>query len=357
VAGAATNVFVGWLPQAPPWLAATTAGGGRGVTVMAGYGVGAAVRDGRLRYLPTPLSAVPGVLARLGPDVVVVPGVRRGRELVFGRSVGWGAAAAAQAPGVVVEIDDHAEDLGGPPIPGHIVRVVEAGRLLVPPPPARLTEIDRAIAHHVLSVLPEGATVQFGPGSLADAIVRSIDRPVSVASGLLTDAVAVLADRGLLDGVAVGGYVWGGEPIVRLCQQGGVRLAPVGETHAAHRLASITRFVAINTALQVGLDGSINVEQVGGRLVAGVGGHPDFCAGAARSTEGLSVIAVRSSYGAASTIVAQVERVSTPRYDVDMVVTEHGVADLRGCDDAQRGERLIEIASPVHRAELAASRP
>jgi acyl-CoA hydrolase len=97
------------------------------------------------------------------------------------------------------------------------------------------------------------------------------------------------------------------------------------------------------------------VERIGSRLVAGIGGHADFSAAAAHSKGGMSVIALRSTTrSGASTIVTRVDVVSTPRCDVDVVVTEHGIADLRGVDDDGRALRLAAIAAPVHRERLAA---
>jgi acetyl-CoA hydrolase len=95
-------------------------------------------------------------------------------------------------------------------------------------------------------------------------------------------------------------------------------------THDLTRLSAIPRFVACNTALQVGLDGSVNVERVGGRSVATIGGHSDFCVGAARSPGGLAVIALRSTTARdESTILPQVDVVTKQRSDIDVVVTEH----------------------------------
>jgi acyl-CoA hydrolase len=85
-----------------------------------------------------------------------------------------------------------------------------------------------------------------------------------------------------------------------------------------------------------------------------VGGHPDFCAGAVRSRGGVSVVAFRSTNRTGhSSIVPQVELVSTPRCDVSVVVTEHGIADLRGVGDTERARRLIAVAAPEHREQLA----
>ena len=348
IGGEGASVILGWMPEHRDWLAE----GVQGWALMGGYALGAPIAEGRLRYVPTRLSAVPHVLATLRPDVVVIPAVRRGAELVYGRSVGWAPAAAAAAAQVVVEIDEDAEDIGAPPITCEITRTVTARRLTTAPAPIEAGESDRAIADHVVSLLPADATLQFGPGAIADVVVRAIDTPVHVWSGLLTDAVAELAARGLLRSPAVGAYAYGGAPITELCRAGGARLTAISETHDPRCIADTPGFVALNTALQVGLDGSVNVERVRGRLVAGMGGHPDFCAAAARARDGLSIIALRSTHRGRSTIVPQVETVSTPRCDVDVVVTEHGVADLRGLDDTERAHRIVAVAAPEHRAEL-----
>jgi hypothetical protein len=93
--------------------------------------------------------------------------------------------------------------------------------------------------------------------------------------------------------------------------------------------------------------------QVCARVVAGIGGHPDFCTAAVRSKGGMSLIAFRSTTAnGASTILPTLEHVSTPRCDVEVVVTEHGVADLRGLDDRARAQRIVEVAAPEHRAML-----
>ena len=281
------EVLLGWTLEDRPWLADPDL---RGSTVVAGYALRDAVADGRLHYLPVRLSSMPRLLDRMRPDVAVVAGVRRGRGYAFAGSVGWGRSLTKAAASVVVEIADDAIDLGGPPIDVPIAVVLDA-------PPA-------------------------------GAAVRS---------------------RGA-DDVATAAYVWGDRAVRDLIGAGRLRLRGIEQTHDLGCLARIERFVAANTALQVGLDGSVNVERVGGRVVAGVGGHADFAAGAARSRGGVSIIALRSTTRAGgSTIVERVEVTSTPRCDIDVVVTEHGVADLRGVDDGERAQRIAAIAAPEHR--------
>ncbi|MEO6570065.1 MAG: acetyl-CoA hydrolase/transferase C-terminal domain-containing protein, partial [Ilumatobacteraceae bacterium] len=215
-------------------------------------------------------------------------------------------------------------------------------------------EVDLRIGALVAGLVPDDATLQFGPGGIGEGIARAVDRPVRVWSGLCTDAVASLHQRGLLMSPAVAAYTWGGPPIRELAAAGMLRLTSATVTHDPSTLSAIPRFIGCNTALQVGLDGSVNVERVGSRTIAAVGGHSDFCAGASRSPGGLSVIALRSTSGrGAPTIVRRVDVVSTQRSDVDVVVTEHGVADLRGIGDAERQRRLVAIAAPEHRDRLA----
>jgi acyl-CoA hydrolase len=342
------ELLLGWVVRAPTWLYEVSI---PVTTVMTGAGLRAGVATGRVRAVHERLSSMPGLLAgRLRPDVAVVGAVADGRRWRSIGSVGWAPAAARAARRVVVERWP-AWPLGAadpPPTPlieGEVVEVVEREDPPDAPQEIRSTDIEESIATAVAGLVPDGATLQWGPGSIGAAVVGSVRRPVAVRSGLATPALAALADRGLLAGVAEAAYAWGGEALAALIAGRRLRLLPVGVTHDAGSLSSVRSFVAVNTALEVGLDGAVNVEQVGGRVVSGPGGHPDFCLAASRSPGGLSVIAARSTgAGGRPTLVAAPEVVSTPRTDVDVVVTEHGVADLRGLPDAARAAALLAVA-------------
>ena len=379
------DVLLGWTVRSPAWLNEPDF---RCRTFMAGYGLAHAVTSGRCVPLPVRLSAVPAHLAAFRPDVAVIAGIARGDGYACTSAVGWADAAALSATRVVVEvaatdtdrgatepggtdlgttdlgatdlgaIDLGAIDLGGPVIPGNIVATVaRPGQLTNDSATQRpADEIDVRIGELVVSLLPEQPTLQFGPGGIGEGIARALNKPVNIWSGLLTDAMAELDQRGLLLGPAVAAYTWGGEPILRLATKGLVRLTPVSTTHDIGVLAAIPRFVGCNTAIQIALDGSVNVERVGGRTISSVGGHADFCAGASRSIDGISIIALRSCTNRGeSTIVPVVEVVSTARCDVQVVVTEHGIADLRGVGEAERVRRMIQIAAPQHRASLSSA--
>jgi acyl-CoA hydrolase len=345
------EVLMCWTVAEPAWLQDAAVVGRTG---MAGYGLANAVARGQIEPLSMRISAMPNLLRQTRPDVVVVTGVRRGNSLVYGQTVSWIPIATEAARRVVVEIDETGYDLGGPEITGNVVATLtrpSSEPLRAAARPA--DDVDFRIGELVASLVPDDATLQFGPGGIGEGIVRALDKPVSIFSGLVTDAMADLADRGLLNGVVTAAYAWGGDPIRRLAASGRLRWATVEVTNDITALSAIPRFIGCNTALQVGLDGSVNVERVGGRLITSIGGHADFCAGASRSLGGMSVIALRSTtLKGVSNIVHAAEVVSTPKCDVSVVVTEHGIADLRGVGDIERGRRLAAIAAPQHRTDL-----
>jgi acyl-CoA hydrolase len=344
------ELLLGWTLERHPWLDDPDLFGS---TVLAGYALADSVADGRLTPLPIRLSAVPALLRSRPPDVGVIAAVRRGDGYAYSGSIGWADVVAEVAGRIVLEVDDDGDDLGGPVIDAHIAATLARppGHATVRPRPA--DEIDLAIGATVSSLVPDDATLQFGPGGIGEGIARALDRPVRIVSGLCTDAIASLHERDLLLGPVVAAYTHGGRPVRDLAAAGMLDLTPSSITHDISRLSSIERFVGCNTALQVGLDGSVNVERVGHRVIAAIGGHSDFCAGASRSVGGRSIVAVRSTTARGdSTIVGRVDVVSTQRSDVDVVVTEHGVADLRGADDAERTARLIAIAAPDARPAL-----
>jgi acyl-CoA hydrolase len=167
-----------------------------------------------------------------------------------------------------------------------------------------------------------------------------------------------LADR---DGAITAGVAWGSEALCRfVADNPRVRFAPVGETHAIGTLGAIERFVAINSVIEVDLLGQANAEMVRGRQVSSAGGITDFMRGARLSPGGLAIIALPSTTkgGTVSRIVAHLgegSAVSVARADMQVVVTEHGIADLRDKPVDARAEALIAVAAPAFRDGLAAA--
>jgi acyl-CoA hydrolase len=129
-------------------------------------------------------------------------------------------------------------------------------------------------------------------------------------------------------------------------------------THDVSRLAALPRFVSINSAVEIDLQGQSNGETLGTVQISGVGGSMDYVEAATMSAGGVSIIALPSTTddGRHSKIVARLAAgtpVTTPRFAVDVVVTEYGVARLRGKDLCARAEALIAIAHPDFRDTLA----
>ncbi len=345
------SLFLGWVVGQPTWT--SNIGHGKALSVLGGYASVDAMTSGAIRYLPVRLSQVPRLLSEtIVPEVVVVRARPARHGFRLSGSVGWSLTAVRRAQRVVVEVDESGPEIDTPELPSRDVLLLPSTTAPYSPPRPMLDDVDRRIGELVVSLIPNQATIQHGPGHISEAMVAAIDRPVRVWSGNVRDALVELSERGLLVGQATAAYLWGGPRLHELAAQGLVRLRGVEETHDAGALALIDRFVTVNTALEVGLDGSINIERVGNRMVAGIGGHADFCAAGSTSTGGLSIIALRASRKGRSTIVPIVERTSTARSNVDVVVTEHGIADLRGLDYAARARALLAICEPALRTGL-----
>ncbi len=157
---------------------------------------------------------------------------------------------------------------------------------------------------------------------------------------MLPDAVVSLDCRGLLLGEPVAAYLAGGDQLLDWAD-GRPLLYPVEHTHDPGRLSSGLAFIAVNTALEVDEQGQVNVEGLPGAAIGGIGGHPDYAAAATRSPGGLSIVALPTTARGRPTLVRRLSGpVTTPGHDVDVLVTEHGAADLRGLD---RGERAQAI--------------
>ena len=332
---------------------------------------------GVLSTLPAHYSQLPAVLSAgpLRADVVLLSLPPPRTDGTFGPGLGadYIAPLVGSARVVIAEINDQLPDVSSP------VRFRRADiDVLVPvscpppeypAPPPRDTE--DAISAHIAGLIPDGATIQLGIGSMPSAVARRLlgHRDLGVHSGMISDAVAELIEAGVVTGArktvdrgeVVTGFVMGSQPLLTLAAaSGGISLRDTRYTHDPAVLAAQHQLVAINSAVEVDLTGQANAETAGGRWVGGVGGAVDFARGAARSVGGLPVIALPSTAvtPAGDTVSRIVGRLTGPvtlgRADAGVIVTEYGVADLRGLTLPQRRERMLAIAHPDHRHALAA---
>lgn len=223
----------------------------------------------------------------------------------------------------------------------------------------------RAHAALVADLVRDGDTLEFGVGKLQAGILAALSnhRDLRVWSGMVSTPILELLDRGAIAGAQslnLGAALGDRALYERAAQDEAFYFRPVSETHDVRRIAAIPRFVAINSAVEVDLFGQVNADAVNGRLAAGVGGLPAFAAGAALSEGGRSIIALPAATddGRFSRIVARLSAPGTcaiPRHHADVVVTEHGVAQLRGLDVHGRARALIAIAAPALRETLSAA--
>jgi acyl-CoA hydrolase len=222
--------------------------------------------------------------------------------------------------------------------------------------------VSRGIGEAVAKFISDGATIQMGLGKIPTAALRALKghRSLKVHSGLIPEAVVDLEDAGALaPGVSVtGGVAIGSRRLYDRVGGGAYRFHPVSYTHSPKVLAQIDNFVTLNSAIEVDLFGQAYAELGPSGLVSGAGGASDF-AGGARAAGGVRIVALTASAsrGAVSRIVAPGEGrgpVSLGRMDTDVIVTEHGAADLRGLDHDARARSLVAIAPPAHRGRLAA---
>lgn len=346
----------------------------RVVTFRPDMSVREATRAGRLDYLPCLLSEAPRLFTEgcLPVDVAMVqlsPPDDRG-YCSFGLSIDYTKPAAEKARVIVAEVNRQMpRTLGDTFIHiSRLDRIVESDRPLLQVPPAPIGPAERAIGELVASLIPDGATLQVGVGAIPDAVLASLSsrHDLGVHSGMLSEGMVELAEAGVINGrrkalnpgVMVAAVVLGTERLYRFTHNNpAVELYPASYTHDILTLGQMENLVSINSALQIDLWGQVNAEMVGGLQLGSVGGQVDFVRGASRAPGGKSVIALLSTAGNGkySRIVPRLEPgapVTTSRNEVHYVVTEYGIADLRGKTLSQRARALAAIAHPDFRGEL-----
>lgn len=331
--------------------------------------------SGRLDVVPIHYSALDAAFASgdLKADVVllqVAPPSEGRSGLSLGHANDYVAQAARHARCVIAEVN--------PAVPWtHDAQLPEdiAFHALVAPrhPPVEIPSspigaAERAIAGHVAALVPDGATLQIGIGATPDAVLLGLSqhRDLGIHSGMIGDRVAELIEQGVITnarksidaGLTVTNAVFGTGRVRGLVDHNpAVRVRPTSYTHDRHVLGTIDSFIAVNSAVEVDLAGQVNAERAGENYVGGTGGLLDFARAARASRRGRAIIALPATArrGTISRIVPRLSSVTMPSSDADVVVTEHGAADLRGVDLAERARRMISIADPKFRDELAHS--
>lgn len=244
----------------------------------------------------------------------------------------------------------------------------EADNELLTNPTPQVTAIDEMIGENVASLVRDGDTVQFGFGNVPECVGRALynRKDLGIHTEMLGTSLGNLIKKGVVNnskknfyqGKSVAGFVLGTQELYDFIgKYEDFELLPASYVNDPYIIAQNDNMVSINAALQVDLTGQICSESIGSRQYSGTGGAFDFACGAFQSKGGKGIIAMQSTAqnGRTSKISVQLplgSAVSIPRNIADYVVTEYGIAHLRGASIRQRALRLIEIAHPDFRKEL-----
>jgi acyl-CoA hydrolase len=328
---------------------------------------------GALEVIPCNYSAIPQLITsgRFPIDVVLVQLSPRGPDGHY--SLGLAndhLIPSMQAARLVIgEVNDQipCSTLDQPLDETLIDFIVPCSRAPIYAAANTIGDTEKAIASHVLQVIEDGAVIQYGIGSVPSAILSALSghRRLGIYSGMLTDDIIGLIDSGVITnetntlqpGITVGALAIGSARLSDyLHLNRAVELHPAAKTHSATELSKLERLVAINSAIEVDIFGQVNAEMVGDRYLGAVGGQVDFMHAASTQQKGLSIIALPSvtNNGKHSRIVTQLNSplVTTSKADVDIIVTENGIADLRGKSLQQRAMAICRIAAPSFQEEI-----
>ena len=229
------------------------------------------------------------------------------------------------------------------------------------------SEIEEKIAKNVVELIEDDSTIQIGIGSIPDAVLRDLThlKNLGIHTELLTDGVVDLVEKGVITGskkaIDVGKivctFMFGSKKLYEFANDNPNVLVKESQyTNNPHIIAQNTKMISVNSAIEVDITGQVCADSIGTRMYSGVGGQIDFVRGASQSVGGKAIIALpstaRSGESRIVPFLKQGAGVVTSRFHIQYVVTEYGVADLRGKTLAQRQKLLINIAHPKHRENI-----
>lgn len=288
----------------------------------------------------------------------------------LGVSCDYALAAIETAKTVIMEVNDQMPTTYG----STFVHVSEidaffvSSHPLIELQPPKIGEVEKKIGKFVADLIPDGACIQLGIGALPDAILSFLGdkKDLGVHTEMISDGTIPLIESGVINGKhkqtfkgkITSAFFMGTKRFYDFIDHNpAIQMMPVDYTNDPDIIAQNDNVIAVNSCIQVDLMGQVCSEAVGERQISGIGGQLDFVRGANRSKGGKAIIAVASTTkdGKISKIVPFLDHgapVTTDRCDVNYIVTEYGVAELKGKTLRERARLLINIAHPDFRPEL-----
>lgn len=331
-------------------------------------------QGGWIDYVPAYFSELPTLIERrqLPADVVFTMASPMDEHGYFSISLAadYTMAAISRARAVVLEVNPNVPFANG----NCHVHVSQVSALVESEEPVlevglpAIGPVQEAIGQYVADMIPDGATLQIGYGGIPDAVVMQLTHKhdLGIHTEMIGDGIMTLVESGAVTnrrknvnrGRMLATFALGSNKLYRFMDRNpALEMHPVDVTNDPYLAGRNAQLVSINASMQVDLIGQCGSESLGHTPYSGTGGQADFVRAANRSRDGKSFIVLPSTAkeNSISRIVptlAPGTHVTTSKNDVNFVVTEHGVAQLRGKTAKQRAEALIAIAHPDFRPEL-----
>jgi acyl-CoA hydrolase len=334
-------------------------------------------QEGWVDYLPSHFSELPTLIRRGETPVDVVCTLASPMDehgfFTLGLAADYTMAAIERARAVVIETNPNVPFSHGY-CHIHISKVAAIVEGDEPIPEVGLPtigDVQKAIGAYVAEMIPNGATLQIGYGAIPDAVVMQLTdkRDLGVHTEMLGDGILKLVEAGVVTnrlknyhrGKILATFALGSRKLYDYINcNPTVEILPSDLTNDPYCAGRNDNLVAVNATMQIDLIGQCGSESLGFSPVSGTGGQSDFVRAANRSNGGKAIIVLPSTAkdNTVSRIVPTLTsgtHVSTSKNDINYVVTEFGVAQLRGKTVKQRAEALINIAHPNFRDELRAA--
>ena len=333
-----------------------------------------AVEENRGDYTPCYFHEFPGLFRKQLPvDVALIQVTRPDADgfCSFGVSCDYTKPAANRAKIVIAEANDRMPFIGGDNLihVSKLTRIVETSNPILELPLPKIGETEKRLGENCATLIEDGSTLQLGIGAIPDAVLMFLKdkKDLGIHSEMFSDGLIDLVELGVVNGSRksihkgelVSTFLMGSQRLYDFVDRNPqVKLYPVDYVNHPTVIMQNSKMVSLNSCIEVDLMGQVGSESIGLRQFSGVGGQVDFVRGASMALGGKSIIAVPSTAagGKVSRIVpflATGAAVSTSRNDVDYVVTEYGIAHLKGKTLRQRAQSLIAIAHPTFREGLA----